>query len=158
MKEKGFSSSLILIVSAIGIILVVTFIYFQMRTKPTISQPTSSLEKELSNEPTQERKIELEGFRKLTDKAICAGKRNQLFVIDNKFVFWERAGNCPDNSYAYTLFGSDEKKELCVSHDSIAGPRKFCQDGDFTNIFETIISNLEKNDLGLGSSHQVQKI
>lgn len=97
-------------------------------------------------------------FIKLAKRANCADKTNSLFVIDNKYVFLVREGDCPDNSYSYTLFGSTFKEELCSTSDSIEGPRTLCKDKSLKPMFETITHNLGASDLGLGASHKVQKI
>jgi hypothetical protein len=90
--------------------------------------------------------------------ANCADQRNRLFVIDKKMVFWDRAGNCPDNSYARTLYGATPQALLCSVSDSIAGPRTSCVDTQSRALFDIIIANLDKSDLGLGSSHQVEAL
>jgi hypothetical protein len=98
------------------------------------------------------------GFKQLTKSAICANKRSALYAIDDKYVFWVREGDCPDNSYSHILYGSTPKDELCSVYDSFEGPRKTCRDARYKDIFETIIDHLDKDDLGLGSSHTVRKI
>lgn len=89
-------------------------------------------------------------------EAICADQRNRLFMIDKRMVFWERAGNCPDNAYGRTLFGSTPQSVLCSVTDSIGGPQTNCTDEQARALFNTIVANLDKSDLGLGSGHQVE--
>ena len=102
--------------------------------------------------------IDLTSFKALGRGDSCTKIRNRLFLIDGKLVFWDRAGNCPDATYGETLFGSTTSDALCVFHDSIAGPIKICQDDGYREMFDTIIANLDKPDLGLGSHHKVQPI
>ena len=90
--------------------------------------------------------------------APCADQRNRLFVIDKKMVFWDRAGSCGDNAYARSLFGSTPQALLCAVSDSIGGPRTSCTDEKSRALFDTILANLDKSDLGLGSSHQVEAL
>jgi hypothetical protein len=91
-------------------------------------------------------------------QATCADQRNRLFVIDKRMVFWDRAGSCPDNAYARTLYGATPQALLCSVTDSIAGPQTSCTDEQSRALFSTILANLDKSDLGLGSSHQVEAL
>jgi len=102
--------------------------------------------------------IDLTSFKSLARGDSCTNIRNRLFLIDGKLVFWDRAGNCSDAAYGETLFGSTISDTLCDFHDSIAGPIKICQDDRYREMFDTIIVNLDKPDLGLGSRHKVQPI
>lgn len=88
----------------------------------------------------------------------CADLRNRLFVIDNKQVFWDRAGNCPDNSYAQRLFGATPEIVLCETSDSIIGPRTSCSDDQARAMFDIILKNRDQPDLGLGSAHKVEPV
>lgn len=97
-------------------------------------------------------------FVSLAKDASCANLRNRLFVIDQKQVFWDKAGTCADASYSQVLFGNTPQTILCTSADSIAGPRTFCNDQQYLDLFQTITKNLDKADLGLGSAHQVQQL
>ncbi|HEV8377054.1 MAG TPA: hypothetical protein VGR38_12560 [Candidatus Polarisedimenticolia bacterium] len=88
----------------------------------------------------------------------CADTRNRLFLIDQRLVFWDRAGKCADNSYGETLYGRSPEDILCVLHDSIAGPRKNCRDPQYAALFETLIAHLEDPDLGLAPPHSVRRL
>jgi len=88
----------------------------------------------------------------------CADTRNRLYLIDQKLVFWDRAGSCADAAYAQTLFDGAVDHQLCSFHDSIAGPMKGCADSRFGTLFDTIIANADKADLGLGPAHRVRAI
>jgi hypothetical protein len=110
------------------------------------------------NPPEPRAEIDLTSFKALGRGDSCTNIRNRLFLIDGKLVFWDRAGNCPDATYGETLFGSTISDALCNFHDSVAGPIKICQDDRYREMFYTIIANLDKPDLGLGSRHKVQPI
>lgn len=97
-------------------------------------------------------------FVALAQASDCHDIRNNLFVIDNRQVFWTRAGNCSDNAYAHVLYGSAPTVVLCQSSDSIAGPMTTCQDESYREMFLTIENNLDKENLGLDSSHKVEKV
>jgi len=104
----------------------------------------------------QQRKVDVAAFKKMARGAECADIRNRLYVIDEEFVLWDRAGNCPDAAYSVALYGGAPDQELCVHHDSIAGPVKVCRDVAYEAMFETITGNLDKADLGLGTEHMVE--
>ena len=75
--------------------------------------------------------IEMDVFRNIASNATCSDITNELFLINNQMVFWVTEGNCPDASYAYTLFGNNPNEILCKKHDSIAGPQEQCYDEGF---------------------------
>jgi hypothetical protein len=102
--------------------------------------------------------ISIESFKTLVRPANCAQTRNELYVIDDKMVFWLRQGNCPDNSYAYTLYARNPQQPLCVQKDSIAGPDTSCVDDNYAALFNTITGNLNDIKLGLDAGHSVEKI
>ena len=102
--------------------------------------------------------FEIAPFKEMARDGGCADIRNRLFLIDDQLVFWDRAGNCADAAYGESLYGSTPDQVLCVSHDSIAGPVKKCQDAQYQEMFDTMTSNLDKPDLGLGSGHTVQSV
>jgi len=109
--------------------------------------------------PTEPRtEIDLTPFKAIARGGPCTNIRNRLFLIDGQLVFWDRAGNCSDAAYGETLFGSTINDALCSFHDSIAGPIKTCQDDRYQGMFDTMIANLDKPDLGLGPRHKVQPI
>lgn len=91
-------------------------------------------------------------------QATCADQRNRLFMIDKRMVFWDRAGNCPDNAYARSLFGASPQALLCSVSDAVGGPRTSCTDESSRALFNTILDNLDKSDLGLGSGHQIEPL
>jgi hypothetical protein len=91
-------------------------------------------------------------------EANCADQRNRLFMIDKRMVFWDRAGSCGDNAYGRTLFGATPQTVLCAVTDSIAGPQTTCNDEQVRALFDTIVANLDRSDLGLGADHQVEAL
>lgn len=97
-------------------------------------------------------------FAEMAKNASCANVKNELFLIDNKLVFWNRAGKCADNSYGYTLFGTTPDVIWCEQYDSIAGPRTNCKEESVRALFETAVKNTDKADLGLGTGHEVTRI
>lgn len=98
-------------------------------------------------------------FVKVAASSACTEFRNRLFLIDGKQVFWDRAGNCPDNSYQQTLYGATPEAMLCSKADSIAGPRTTCSNESARPLFDIITKNLDAPDLGLAASgHKVEPI
>jgi hypothetical protein len=87
-------------------------------------------------------------FIAMAKSAQCSDLRNHLFLIDQKYVYWDHAGNCADASYAQALYGSDPDKPLCSTSDTIAGPRTSCSDESVRQLFEGIQQNRDKPDLG----------
>lgn len=102
--------------------------------------------------------VDLESFKALARQSDCADLRNRLFLIDGVMVFWDRAGQCPDASYALTLYGSSVERVLCRAMDSVAGPMKDCRAEPYAPLFETILAHTNEPDLGLGRAHTVQPI
>lgn len=97
-------------------------------------------------------------FKDMARRSECAETRNRLFLIDRQLVFWDRAGLCADAAYSETLYGGAIADTLCDLHDSIAGPIESCPDERYRQTFETIIANLDKPDLGLGSGNSVEPL
>lgn len=109
-------------------------------------------------EPSPSGPVVPAGFISMARDASCADQRNRLFVIDRKLVLWDRAGNCADASYARVLYGAQPSIQLCSSADSIAGPRTGCTDESKRALFDTMLKNLDKADLGLGAEHKVEEL
>ncbi|MFC0250805.1 protease complex subunit PrcB family protein [Massilia consociata] len=97
-------------------------------------------------------------YIKLAQDAACASTRNNLYLVDNKYVLWDRAGQCADNAYGQTLMGPTPEAVLCQSGDTIAGPRTSCTDANLRSLFDTMLKNLDKADLGLGAGHKVERV
>lgn len=97
-------------------------------------------------------------FIKMAKESSCHQIRNQLYLIDNAVVFWDRIGKCPDNAHEQTLFGSAPDQVLATSHDSIAGPMLKVNDEKYRAMFNTIMAHRDSADLGLGSTHKVQPL
>ena len=88
----------------------------------------------------------------------CGHFRNKLYVIDNKMVLHDRAGNCPDNGNAQVLYGATVDTIVCQSADGIAGTIISCKDAANRPLFDTLRANLGKADLGLGAGHTVKAV
>jgi hypothetical protein len=69
--------------------------------------------------------LDMEPFLTMTEDAACADLRNQLYVIDDQFVFWAAEGQCSDASYAYILGAF----HFWGRYEKIGQPRK----GEVTN-------------------------
>ena len=102
--------------------------------------------------------LNLSPFKKLAKEEECAENRNKLYLIDKNLVFWEREGSCPDNSFAQILYGKIPEDIKCKYFDSIAGPVYICNDSTYHELFQTIIANLDNDNLGLTSEHTVEDI
>jgi hypothetical protein len=107
---------------------------------------------------TDETSLELNVFKDIARDATCADITNNLFVIDNKMVFWVVEGNCPDASYTYTLYGKSPDEIYCKKYDSIAGPQEQCNNEDYQEIFQIITYNLDDDNLGLDEDYKVTEI
>ena len=101
--------------------------------------------------------LDMDPFLQMAEDAACADLRNQLYVIDDQFVFWATEGQCNDASYAYILYGAMPDEELCYLEDSFTGPRSTC-DPDREVLFETIQQNLDHPNLGLDENHSVIEV
>jgi hypothetical protein len=102
--------------------------------------------------------LALADFQAQARTAACTETRNRLFVIDGTKVLWDRAGNCADASYEVVLYGAKPDSVLCSHGDTIAGPRTTCPDAASRSLFDIIVQNLDKADLGLGSTHKVERV
>lgn len=102
--------------------------------------------------------IDIESFRAMARASGCAEQRNRLYLIDRTLVFWERSGACPDAAYCRVLFKGTVENVMCREADSIAGPVKGCPNPSYSPMFDTIVANLDRPNLGLGPAHTVQRI
>lgn len=103
-------------------------------------------------------KSDLEAFKVQARSAGCSDRKNRLFLIDSKLVFWEVAGNCPDGSYGLILYDKSNHQALCSLRDSIAGPIRTINDSKYESLFDVIIQNLKESNLGLSPDHIVEEI
>ncbi len=98
-------------------------------------------------------------FIKMAQEASCASTRNNLFVVDGKYVVSDRADyGCYDAAYSVSLMGPTPQAVLCSSNQTIAGPQTSCTDASLRPLFDTILKNLDKADLGLGAGHKVEPV
>lgn len=94
----------------------------------------------------------------------CVEIRNRVLTIQSnqqpgdRIILLDQAGNCADAGYRQVLFGSEGDNVLCSNADSIAGPRKSCADAGREALFDTILANLDRPDLGLGSGYTVGQV
>lgn len=102
-------------------------------------------------------------FEEMYWNAECADIKNEFFFIqdrreyaNNRFVFRNREGDCPDNRFEQTLFRGENV--ACSRSDSIAGVQESCNDERSRQMFSTIINNLNKPDFGLGQQYTVTKM
>jgi hypothetical protein len=99
--------------------------------------------------------VDLGPFIRQARDAGCGNIRNTLYVIDDKLVLWDRAGNCPDNSYSQNLYGRTIDQVFCKHFDTIAGPKTEYYDEKYKVLFDTVVASLDKPDLGLGPEHSI---
>jgi hypothetical protein len=97
-------------------------------------------------------------FKQLARNATCTDTRNRLFLVDERFILWDTAGNCADASYALSFYNRNSSQPLCTLKDSVAGPVNQCTDSSYQKMFDTISTNLDKADLGLGAGHSVRTV
>jgi hypothetical protein len=88
----------------------------------------------------------------------CGDIRNKLYVLDERTVLWERAGNCADNASAQVLFGDNVDTVLCTANDTVGGQVAGCKDPANRAVFDTIRNNLNRADLGLAGSYRVREV
>jgi hypothetical protein len=100
--------------------------------------------------------IDENAFIQLALQATCADIKNRLYVVDQVVVLSDRAGSCPDASFAEVLYGRTVNDVFCTNQDSIAGPVKRCDAVAYQSMFDTMISNLAQPDLGLGPMHSIK--
>lgn len=102
--------------------------------------------------------VDLAPFKLLAQNAGCADTRNRLFLIDEEQVFWDRAGSCADAGFSQTLYGSTTDVTLSERYDSIAGVITLYEDESYRVMFDTMVSNLNEEGLGLGQGHTVESV
>ncbi|MGZ5198955.1 MAG: hypothetical protein ACXWC4_04220 [Telluria sp.] len=104
--------------------------------------------------------VDSAAFIKLAQSASsCADRKNRLWLIDGKEVFWDRAATgCPDMNWSQKLYGATPQTVLCSSADSIAGPQTTCANDTVRALFDTITRAADAPNLGLDSSHRVEAI
>jgi hypothetical protein len=146
-------------IAFISIVLLITVLAACGPSRPASTpQPTATATAAQTLTATPVGAVDLAPFKAKARSGQCNDIRNRLFLIDDRLVFSDVAGNCADASYAQSLYGSTPDQVLCVSHDSIAGPVKKCSDERYQDIFNTMIANLSKTDLGLAPQHSVQPV
>jgi hypothetical protein len=91
-------------------------------------------------------------FVALAKLSPCAGTGNRLFVIDQKYVYWDRDLTCQDQTLR--LYGRTTDERLCLYTNAISS----CTDATVRGLFETILKNRLVEGLGLGPSHIVVQV
>ena len=97
-------------------------------------------------------------FQAIARSGGCAQHRNDLFMIDGSLVYWDREGDCPDAGYSRILFGSVPDEKLCWEADSFLGYQRVYADRHYRRMFDIILANRDRADLGLGRGHVVEPI
>ena len=103
-------------------------------------------------------------FELARQSAGCANIRNRLLFIshpdklDIEIVLLDQAGTCADADFRQRLFGETVNDLLCSNAQSIAGPVKNCAVPAYASLFDTMIANLAKADLGLGEGYEVAEV
>lgn len=92
-------------------------------------------------------------FIALATQSPCANGGNRLFIIDQRYVFWDRGASCQDQ--VQRLYGARASAPLCLHVTSATGPYTSCSDPAARAMFDTILANRQAVDLGLGSGHAV---
>ncbi|QYF95232.1 hypothetical protein KY495_08795 [Massilia sp. PAMC28688] len=95
-------------------------------------------------------------FVALVQQAPCAAGDNRLFVIDQRYVYWDRGASCPDQ--VQRLYGRSTGALLCVHGNSPNGAYTNCSVPSVRGLFQVILNNRDRADLGLGVSHSVVEI
>ena len=111
-----------------------------------------------TNEIPTDENLDIGPFIEYAEASDCTDIRNRLFIIDDELVLWDRVGNCADYSYEVQLFLEDLDSLLCETHDSIAGPQTYIYDENYRYLFETILDNIEDENLGLDDSYLVEEV
>lgn len=114
------------------------------------------------------RRIHCDGYQRFIDLAKptpnCAGTRNRLLsinhpvLLDAELVLLDQAGNCADAAYRQLLMGETVDDVLCSNAQTFAGVVKKCAAPRYAALFDTIIANLDKSDLGLGAGYEITPI
>jgi hypothetical protein len=102
--------------------------------------------------------LELNSLLDTARSARCASDRNTVYVIDNTMALWDRAGQCPDNASEQVLYAFPSSDVKCAQSHTLAGPAVRCNEATDSQLFETMLHNLDSADLGLGAGHLVSKI
>lgn len=106
--------------------------------------------------PTPPGQIDTSQFVALVNEAPCPAGGNQLYVIDNRYVFWERGPTCQDQ--VLRLYGRTPNDLQCIHSESVTGPYTNCNNAAVRRIFDTILANRKAPDLGLGPRLGVIKL
>lgn len=120
--------------------------------RPTLVPPSKWIE------PIGPKTDVLASLKREAKSAECADISNRLFVIDEKLVFWDRRGECPDNRYSYELRDLSTDAMVCNVRDTFGGPLGECSSPELQSLLNVMSANLGRTDLGLGSTHKIQAV
>lgn len=132
--------------------------YFSLLILTSVSACGGNIGQSDTTPPQKTPPIAKQEFTDLAKNTACAEYKNRLFIIDQQYVLWDKAGACHDASFSQTLFSHSPQTTLCQFGDSIAGPRFNCNNKSLEAMFQTMVANLDKADLGLGQTHQIQTL
>lgn len=99
--------------------------------------------------------VDVSSFQAMARDAECAELRNRLFMIDRHLVFWDAESDCPDRYWNRVLFGCTVDDWLCRDWATVGGGMRQYADSSYKGLFETILANRDRRDLGLGPRHEV---
>jgi len=100
--------------------------------------------------------VQAQAFAKIWDGSSCADIR-RIFVIDQHLVYTEsHALHCSDSD-SYALYESTPSRLLCRA-GGVQGEPSCTGSASNATLMQTILANLTKTDLGLGSTHTVQQV
>lgn len=88
----------------------------------------------------------------------CATLKNRVFIIDKKYVFHEVAGTCWEGNFTHQLSNANTVSPLCTEFKTFAGYGNRCDDESMRPMFNIILANRNRPDLGLGAQHKVEEI
>ncbi len=84
-------------------------------------------------------------FKRMMEKATCAELENSVSMLKNNLVFWERRGNCPGDSFAYTLFHFSPDSIVALYKDSPTGPKESYASQEYKDLLTKIRDNIANN-------------
>jgi hypothetical protein len=89
----------------------------------------------------------------------CNEFGNRLYQVDGRYVYWDVSGACADRPQRRELYGRTPAELLCTTVDTVAGAIARCRDERLRTLFDTILRQRDRADLGLAASgHVVEAI
>ncbi len=84
-------------------------------------------------------KVALAPYIDKAQQASCANTKNRLFLIDQKYVFWTRSGDCKGLKSADILFAAGSQTPLCQMHKQFTPVDEICSDKTLVPFFTQLI-------------------